>query len=349
MTQSAVVVGAGVGGLSAAIGLGLAGWQVTVLERWPAVVGIGAGIGIWPDTQHVLDRLGVGQAFRDRSVEFGATSLFTAAGRRLCAVPSRGVERRGGAPIRILPRSALIDLLAAAAREVCEIRTGTDVVSEPELLTHADLIVGADGLRSAVRGSLFSETAAPTPTGYVAWRGSVDLELAPGDYGESWGERSLVGLTRLSPGRTNWYLAAPDPGTDFLETAARFRQWHAPIPQVIADTTPDRVLRHPIEELRPHLSSYVSGNAVLIGDAAHAMTPNLGRGACEAVIDVDALLDALQASAADVRAALATYDRARRRTTQRVVDRSRRMLSLATHKRTGLRNATLRMVSPVIR
>ena len=349
-----MVVGAGVGGLSAAIGLRRSGWEVTLLERWPEITGLGAGLGIWPDTQEALDRLGVGEAFRDVAVPFAGGWFRTATGRRLAPLPTRQVERRGGRPVRILPRTALVEILhteiVRTAAGDCEIRTGVDVADEWESVSRADLVVGADGLRSTVRGLAFPPVTAPRFSGYVAWRGMVDGEQHPDHYGETWGPGGLFGISRVASGRTNWYAAlrSPEDGRDFASVRDAYREWPDPIPEVLDRADPAAVLRHPIHDLQPHLPSYVSGHVVLVGDAAHAMLPNLGRGACEAILDADHLVTSL-VHHPDVPTALADYDRRRRPPTRRAVDRSRMAMRVATTARPGTRDALLRLVSPFLR
>ncbi len=111
----------------------------------------------------------------------------------------------------------------------------------------------------------------------------------------------------------------------------RYASWPQPVPQLLAATRPDDVLRHRVVDLSPTLRGYAHGTVALVGDAAHAMTPSLGQGACQAVIDAATLVECVEA-AADVPSALRDYDRRRRRVTQRLVRMSRlaSRLTLAT-------------------
>ncbi len=153
--------------------------------------------------------------------------------------------------------------------------------------------------------------------GAVAWRGVVDLDLTEG--GETWGRGRKFGLTPAGPGRSNWYAAVrlpeghPEPPDDRAELRRLFGDWHR---QVLDALTEEGILRHEIHDLTP-LPSYVSGRTALLGDAAHAMTPDLGQGACQSLIDAVALADCVR-DAGDVPAALRAYDGRRRRPTQRI-------------------------------
>jgi 2-polyprenyl-6-methoxyphenol hydroxylase-like FAD-dependent oxidoreductase len=322
MTRTAIVVGAGIGGLSTATGLQRAGWSVTVLERWPEVVGVGAGIGVWPDAQRALDRLGVGAAFQERAVAFGPGTLRRADGRRLARLPDEAVARRAGIGVRILSRADLVDVLHTAATGAgATVRTGVEVRDVGALLAAAEVVVAADGLHSQVRQEWFGASSAPRDTGRIAWRGAADV--VPDSYGETWGGGALFGVTRLGPGRTNWYAVPPrgTPAATLDDVRAVFAAWHEPVPYVLAATRPEDARAHRLAVLDPPLATFVRGRVALLGDAAHAMLPTLGRGACEAILDADALVDALRGQAS-VEDALARYDARRRRPAQRTVRRS---------------------------
>jgi 2-polyprenyl-6-methoxyphenol hydroxylase-like FAD-dependent oxidoreductase len=117
---------------------------------------------------------------------------------------------------------------------------------------------------------------------------------------------------------------------------------------VLAGTDPADLLQHRVFDLAPPLHSYVSGNAVLLGDAAHAMTPMLGQGACQAVVDGVALARAVGA-ADDVATGLRAYDAQRRKVTQRLVSASARAARVSLAERhLGVRDALLRAAAPLV-
>ncbi|KOX13717.1 2-polyprenyl-6-methoxyphenol hydroxylase [Saccharothrix sp. NRRL B-16348] len=313
--RRAAVIGGGVGGLAAAVGLRRHGWEVDVFERSAALPDVGTGLGIWPDAVAALDRLGLGDAARR-------------VGRR----QSDGVVRKpdgtvigtiGASSVHLLTRPALLGVLAGALPDGV-VRFGTAAGLAD--CDGYDVVVGADGIHSAVRGELFDATV--RRSGAIGWRGTVDVPVDAG--GETWGRGGKFGLTPQADGRTNWYAMGSD--------LSLFADWHDPIPRVLAAATD--VLRHELLHLSP-LPSYVSGKVALIGDAAHAMTPDLGQGACQAIIDGVVLAECL---AGDVEAGLRSYDARRRRVTRRLAARSLQLNRLARMRRfTGLRDLGLRV------
>ncbi|RKT57982.1 FAD-dependent monooxygenase [Saccharothrix australiensis] len=313
----AAVIGGGVGGLAAAIGLHQSGWAVTVHERAASLPATGTGLGIWRDAIEALDRLGLGATARQ-------------VGRRQ---PEGALRRPDGsrigplrADVHLLTRPALLALLAEALPEGA-IRFGS--TARWQDCDH-DLVVAADGIDSATRRSLFGVEV--RRSGSIGWRGTADVEVAAG--GETWGRGVKFGLTPQADGRTNWY-ALTGPDADVHEV---FRDWHDPIPRVLAGSA--EVLRHSLDYLPP-LPTYHQGRVVLLGDAAHAMTPDLGQGACQAIIDGVSLVECLNTH--DLPAGLVAYDALRRRKTQRMVRQSLALNRLARARRfTGVRNAVLK-------
>ncbi|MGW2397900.1 FAD-dependent oxidoreductase [Kitasatospora sp. NPDC001664] len=344
MTGTAVVVGAGVGGLAAAIGLRRAGWRVTVLERRAGIERYGTAFALHPAAQDALDRLGVGEAVRRRAVPYRSAQIRTPGGRVLARLPLDRVEKKAGKPELLLSRPYLIDALLAGLEAFGDVpvKAGETVTDTAELRAAHDLVVGADGIRSVVRGD-FGTASGPRNIGSVAWIGIADFES--GLHGETWGRGRFFGLTPVEPGRTNWYAAVPE-GTTADDLPGLFEGWHDPVPRILTGTDPAGWLRYEMRHLHPALPSFVHGDrTALIGDAAHAMTPNLGQGACTAVLDAEALARAVaRHGVTGVPQALRDYDRERRRTAQRTAFASRTLHRFVSTERTALRDGLARLL-----
>ncbi|MFF0259073.1 FAD-dependent oxidoreductase [Streptomyces microflavus] len=344
--RTATVVGAGIGGLATAIGLRRAGWAVTVLERRTELERYGAAFGIHPTAQSALDRLGVGDALRDHAVPYRNARIRTPDGHTLARLPLERIEKKAGRPELLISRPYLLDALLAGldAFGDVQIKFGETVTEVSALTATQDLVVGADGIRSAVRTARFGDRSGPRPVGTVAWIGIADFESPV--HGETWGSGRFFGLTPVEPGRTNWYATVPA-ATTADELRASFAGWHDPIPRILDATDPDTWIRYEMRHLYPALPTFVStgaatGPVALVGDAAHAMTPNLGQGACTAILDADALTRAV--AAAPLPAALRAYDRERRRSAQRTALASRTLHRFMSTERTRLRNGAVRLL-----
>ncbi|MET7772810.1 FAD-dependent monooxygenase [Nocardia sp. NPDC005366] len=348
--SKAVIVGGGIGGLATAIALSRRGWDIEVLERAARIEALGAGLSLWPNALRALDALGVGGEVRSRAREEGSAGIRDDRGRLLSRTDVAAIRDRYGLPI-MLHRADLLEILRAAVPETA-VRTGISVtgVAADGVVTHAtgevtgDLIVGADGIHSVVRRAVCGDIA-PKYAGYTAWR----VVLAPtepmGDLGETWGRGERFGFAALPDGRVYCFATANLPAgteTDGLaELRRRFGDWHDPIPALLAAADPAAVLQHDIYELPP-LPTYVSGRIALLGDAAHAMTPNLGQGACQALEDAVIL-----ARVADEDVDLTRYDRERRPRTRMIAARSGRIGVVAQwswRPAVAVRNTVLRLV-----
>jgi 2-polyprenyl-6-methoxyphenol hydroxylase-like FAD-dependent oxidoreductase len=341
-----VVIGAGIGGLAAAAALGAAGWDVTVCERAAAVEPVGAGLALAPNGLRALDVLGIGDAARAHAVpqEIGIRSP---GGQWLVrSSTGRMIADRFGDPVILLPRTAVIDALLsrvppgalALSTEVTSVRPGGPgaarvTTSAGDL--DAALVVAADGIGSATRTALFPAHPGLRYAGFTTWRLLTGPAPGPAPMGETWGRGTVFGVMPLSDGRVYCYAAAPAPagvhaGDELAELVRRFGGWHDPIPALLAGAAPAAVLRHDVAELASPLPSFHSGRVVLLGDAAHPMTPNLGQGACQALEDAVVLSRLAAAGGDEIPAAVAAYTSARLPRTTQVVRWSRRAATMTT-------------------
>ncbi|WP_284453827.1 FAD-dependent oxidoreductase [Streptomyces sp. MRC013] len=307
-----LVAGGGIGGLAAALALTRTGHDVTVVERAPRPGPAGAGIILAPNALHVLAALGVDAA--PHSLPLPSMDVAAADGTVLRRVEPQNLGG-GYGHIRALSRTALHTALLEAlppgarpvhGRAVASLRsTGTSVAVRFEGDAPSapggtyDLVVGADGIRSTVRAHAAARPPALRHSGATCWRGLTDN---PGvaTAVESWGPGTTCGLVPLPGDRLYYYLVrsaprrAPAPG--WPDGFRRVFAHHRGAPARLLDSlTGPPPLHHDLEELDAPV--WGRGRVLLVGDAAHAMTPNLGQGAAMAVEDAYALALALRPGA----------------------------------------------------
>jgi 2-polyprenyl-6-methoxyphenol hydroxylase-like FAD-dependent oxidoreductase len=339
--RRAVVAGGGLGGLTAAVALHRRGWRVSVLERAASLEPVGAGISLWPNALRALDTVGVGEAARAHALLAGANGVRRPDGRWLARSDvAAGLRARFGDSLVLVHRAELVGMLAeqlpAGSVHTSTTVTGVDVgaVDQPAVVRtdqgelDADVVVAADGIRSVLRGALSPNAAGPRYAGYTAWRLVVDSPSGISTGFETWGrDGQRFAVLPLRGERLYCYATAALPAggraaDEAAELRARFGGWHDPIPQVLVAATAEQILRQDVEYLPDPPPRYHRGRAVLIGDAAHAMTPDLGQGGGMAI--EDAVVLAWSLGQAEPTAALERFTALRRARTAAVARRSYR-------------------------
>lgn len=331
-----LVVGGGIGGLSTALGLARAGQQVHVLERAGSFREIGAGLQIGANATRVMRKLGILDAVEEVAVHPERGVMMDAVhGTVLTALTlGRPYRERYGCPYLVMHRSDLLDILLAACRneDLISLETGKHVVSVTADSAgasvscadgssyEADAVVGADGIRSAVRHLI--DSSEPTASGYVAYRGTMEVtEMAgidqgdvviwigpdihlvqyPVRRGELYNQVAVFHSYRWEGGEQDW--GTPE------ELDERFAIACDRVQSAVALVGRDK--RSPIFERDP-LPTWRHGRAVLMGDAAHPMLQYLGQGACQAMEDALALAErAAAAGSTDIDKVLLSYEEAR--------------------------------------
>ncbi|HEU4455844.1 MAG TPA: FAD-dependent monooxygenase [Longimicrobium sp.] len=324
-----IIVGGGIGGLSAAIALRRAGYDAQVFERAPELREVGAGISIWPNASRLLRRWAVLDDVVRRGFVFTRGEVRRPDGRLLQRMRFRPTD----APHVLIHRADLHAALAAALPPWA-IHTGAEFESFAETAdgvrarfggvgeVDGEALVGADGIRSAVRAQVLGD-GPPVYRGYPVWRGvaRVDGGDAVDWLGETIGAGRRFGIVPIGGGRVAWWATAneardADDGPDRRARLRRlFGDWHRPIPALIEATREEEILKNGTFD-RPPVRGWGRGRVILLGDAAHPTTPNFGQGGCLAIEDAAVLAASLVACPDDLPAALRDFERRRyRRTT----------------------------------
>jgi len=361
-----LIVGAGIGGLTAAIALGRKGIDVEIYERAAELADVGAGISLWPNALKALYQLGMKPALDALSFVSAEAGLRTASGAVLTRTPAHDFVARLGLPVMVFHRAELLNVLVAAARDI-PIHRGHDcrhVEQDAGRATvrfsngtqaDADAVVGADGLRSIVREGLGTPGALQY-AGYTAWRGIAGFDTAGLLAGESVGCGQRFGLVPISGNRVYWYATGnvaegqrEPPDQTKTRLTAMFASWHDPIPALIRVTDSAAILRNDIYDRDP-ADRWGSGRVTLLGDAAHPMTPNLGQGACQAIEDALVLARDL-GQGGNVEASLRRYEARRMPRTRLVSMASRRagqMFQIESPTLCRLRDAMMRLMPSAV-
>jgi 2-polyprenyl-6-methoxyphenol hydroxylase-like FAD-dependent oxidoreductase len=341
VAAKAIVVGGGIGGLTAALALGRAGVEVAVFERAPELREIGAGISLWANATRALKGLGVYEEVRAAGAAEIGGELRSWRGEMISKIPAEDLKERFGEANLAVHRAdlqgALFSSLPSGTVRLGAEFTGFEQEEEGVLARFADgleergdLLVGADGIHSSVRAQLFGETE-PRYAGYTAWRGIAgagDGSLPEGVGLNLWGRGSEFGLVGIGRGRFYWFATKNAPEGEAESAAGRKREVldllagsYEPATAAVEATAEPEILRNDIYDREP-ISRWGVGRVTLLGDAAHPMTPNLGQGACQAIEDAVVLARCL-GGGDGIPGSLRLYEERRVRRITTVVRRSR--------------------------
>ncbi len=284
------MVGGGIAGLTLAAALDPRRFAVQLIEAQPDRAATGSVLGLWPSARVALTSIGIDLPAPALGPALEGGGLHAISGRRL--VPARDVG------VRLVDRPALLSALEAGVPASVE-RVTAEVTDPADL--DADLVVGADGVRSRVRGLVDVGAAERRRTPYVALRGILPGPPAAGTVGEYWGDGCLFGLIPISAEGAYWFVSfrsdlSPEPiplRAALAEARERFAGAAPVISRTLDRAAPDTLVTR--LWVAPPMRRYVHGRYVVVGDAAHAMTPNLGRGACSAIVDAVTLARTLEA------------------------------------------------------
>lgn len=312
-THTFAVLGGGIGGLSTAIALQRKGFPVTLYEAAPAFKPLGAGLSLSGNAIRAYEEIGIGPDVIAIGCKLQVARGKDELGKLITETSSVELKERFGVINNFtLHRADLHELLLShlnpgtvqvgkSATSVSQSASGVTVHFADGTTATTDHLIAADGIHSVVRKQLLPDSQ-PRYSGYTCWRAVIqDLPagIDLGEMTETWGKGRRFGVVPLSGKRIYWFATLNTTQnnpkmkdarvTDLLEL---FRDFHFPIPQILERTKDEELIWGDIIDIKP-IRQFAFGRIVLMGDAAHATTPNLGQGACMAIEDAATLMNAL--------------------------------------------------------
>ncbi|MCY4263748.1 MAG: FAD-dependent monooxygenase [Gammaproteobacteria bacterium] len=332
--------GGGIAGLTAALALSQHGFKIVLNEQSAHFAEVGAGITVGPNASRVLLALGLGDSLEQyvRTPRHGGVLHYQSGASLSRSEGGQKYLDDFGSPFWHIHRADLLDVLLVALQQQpgVELRTNHQLIDISQSDTRVncvfangsssscDLLIASDGIKSPIRQQLFSASPAEY-TGYVAWRGLVDMKDLPGletdpDFALYVGPGKTVGRYQVRRDSPQLNYAAFSTGEKWEEEgwsirsevevlAEAFNDWHPDVQRIIEATPSERCFKWALH-IREPLNSWVKGRVVLLGDAAHPMAPFLGLGAGIGIEDAMVLARSLS-DTTDWQTALERYQKAR--------------------------------------
>ncbi|MBW1252969.1 MULTISPECIES: FAD-dependent urate hydroxylase HpxO [Pantoea] len=326
--MKAIVIGGGMGGMTAALALEQAGFETEVYEAVKTIRPVGAAISVWPNGVKCLNALGLKEkvralggnmAFMAYQDAFSGDTLT-----RFSLAPL--VQQVGEFPYPIARAELQAMLLDAYGRsrvnfgkrivQVEQYASGVIATFDDNSQAQGDFLVAADGTHSVIRDYVLDEKLPRRYAGYVNWNGLVriDESIAPADQWTTFvGDGKRVSLMPVSGNRFYFFFDVPLPaGLEQDRSTMRddlrhyFSDWSEPVQKLISAIDVDTTNRVEIHDIEP-FQRFVKGRVVLLGDAAHSTTPDIGQGGCAAMEDAIVLASALSAHSLGIEDALLRY------------------------------------------
>jgi 2-polyprenyl-6-methoxyphenol hydroxylase-like FAD-dependent oxidoreductase len=366
--MKAIIVGAGIGGTSAALALRRAGIEAASFEQAPQLSRYGGGFTIWINGIRAAQSIGLGEHIEAIGHAMEVWQAVTWRGRLLVEWPIGELGRKLGAPVLGVSRPALhnmfvealdsdVIVLGARCTEFRQDEDGVTAIFDGGREEHGDIVIGADGYQSVIRAQLLGPEE-PRYAGYTVWRASLDFdhERAPhGHFRLHWGRGARFLFFYLGGGQLYWaaLVKAPPGGLDpegghKAAVLEHFRGFVEPVEAMIEATDERSIVRQDVYDRHP-AKRWGEGRATLLGDAAHPMSPDQGQGANQAIEDAVVLAQCLSADG-DIAAALRAYEQRRMTRTAGFVKNSRTIASLGLRRAPvfcGIRDWTTQVLNPL--
>ncbi|PWK22400.1 2-polyprenyl-6-methoxyphenol hydroxylase-like FAD-dependent oxidoreductase [Arcicella aurantiaca] len=359
MTETVNIVGAGIGGLTTALFLKKNGIEVNLYESSSEIKPVGAGIILANNAMQVFKVLGLQTPIESLGNRISAMKITDEQLNPLSVVDLSSYEQKYGVTNIAIHRGELQKILADTigygninlSKRLANIEKGENfkLTFEDNSIIESKHLIGADGIKSIVRNQLFAKSNLRNAK-QICWRGICEIDL-PLNYhnelNEAWGKGKRFGFVKISPTKVYWYALANANHilSDNIDLTDLFDEFHEIVKSIINATLKEKIILSDILDLEP-IEKWQNKNVCLIGDAAHATTPNLGQGACQAIEDAF-VLGKLLSQGFSIEKAFEEYEKLRKKKAQAIVKSSWQIGKLAhieNHYGIWLRNNIMKMM-----
>ncbi|HZY82770.1 MAG TPA: FAD-dependent monooxygenase [Cyclobacteriaceae bacterium] len=358
------ILGGGIGGLTLAIALQRKGIDVTVYEGAPQWKPVGAGLGLAGNAVKAFREIGIDQDVLREGKVLKKVVIRSKSGKPLMSTDSEAVSKRFGVVnnftihradlhnvliSKLMPGTVKLD---KACVDFTQSDDGVLINFKDGSIAKADYMIAADGIHSVARKKLLSNVKTRY-AGYTCWRAVTDdlpAGFDPDETSETWGQGTRFGIVPLTKGRVYWFMCVnAGPNDPMMRSLAPMdlltfvRDFHPLVPELVKRT--NKVIWNDIIDIEP-INQFAFNKVVLMGDAAHATTPNMGQGACMAIEDA-AVLSHLIETNENIEAAFRIFEEKRIRRTTKIVNDSWQIGRMAQWENpfmTSLRNVALSLM-----
>ncbi len=317
-----------------------AGHQVRIAERASEIKAVGAGLALAGNAMRALHSIGAGELTEQAGKPLEKAEILVPSGKVIARTnltqPINGHTLIGRTLLRADLHQLLFNLLPVntvhtglTVQRFAESENGVQLIFSDGTSWQGDLLIAADGINSVIRKQLLPDVK-PRFSGYTCWRG-ITAPIVNTDsikFTETWGVKGRFGICPLNDNRVYWYACVNTPKENdpayqnwtLDELKKQFSGYHYPVNELLAATDSTQVMHNDIVDIVP-LQQLAFGRVVLLGDAGHATTPNLGQGACQAIEDA-VILPKFISDTASVEASLKAFSDLRLPRTTKIVERS---------------------------
>ncbi|CAN1554234.1 UbiH 2-polyprenyl-6-methoxyphenol hydroxylase and related FAD-dependent oxidoreductases [Flavobacteriaceae bacterium] len=334
MTETVNIIGAGIGGLTTALTFKQRGVNVNLFESSAEIKPVGAGIILANNAMQVFQKLGIQDKIEKAGNKISFMKITDDQLNPLSVVNLSEYEQKYGVSNIAIHRGELQKILANEigfdninlSKRLSKIEKNRlfKLTFEDNSTIESKLVIGADGIKSVVRNQLFEKSTLRNPN-QICWRGICEIDLPQkyhNELNEAWGKGKRFGFVKISDKKVYWYALTNSKNVEISDVNLTefFSEFHSDILNILSATKKEQIIVSDIFDLKP-IDKWQNENVCLVGDAAHATTPNLGQGACQAIEDAY-VLGKLLDNGMPIENTFKAYEKLRRKKAHTIVSTS---------------------------